>query len=231
MQIFFLDRIDFDTAFQLQQRLIAEVAQREDGQIQLLLCEHPPIITIGRGGSPGEVATQSGALRSREIEVRWVNRGGGCLLHCPGQLAIYPIIPLRQCHWLVGEFLERFHVGLLNTLGELNVHGRILPNRHGIWGRTGQLVGIGAAVRHWTTYLGAYLNVCPPLGLFRLVESDPIDHSSMSSLAAERCGPAKMTSVRAALVQNLPAALGCDQYALHTGHPLLRRKAYCDSSE
>ena len=50
------------------------------------------------------------------------------------------------------------------------------PGRHrsfsGVWGRTGQLAAVGVAVRHWVTYYGAYLNVCPPMGLFRLVETD-----------------------------------------------------------
>ena len=178
---------------------------RGDGQITLLLCEHPPIITVGRGGSPGDVAMQSGPVRNRQIEVRWVNRGGGCLVHCPGQLAIYPIVPLRWHGFSVGEFLDRFQAGIVETLDELNVPStrpsasgrkrgqcpfvatnlrsvpalRVLrqmersPFPPGVWGRTGQLAALGVAVRHWITYYGAYLNVCPPMGLFRLVESDP----------------------------------------------------------
>jgi lipoyl(octanoyl) transferase len=222
---FLLDRIDFDMAWTLQQRLVDEAAQRDDGQITLLLCEHPPIITIGRGGSPREIATQNSLLRTRQMETRWVNRGGGCQLHCPGQLAIYPIVPLRWHGFSVGEFCDRFHAGLLETLADLNVHAKTLPGRHGIWGRTGQLVTLGVAVRHWITYFGAYLNVCPSLGLFRLVDTDPVGHTSMSSLLAERCGPARMTAVRAALMNRLTEAFGCNRYHLYTGHPMLRHKA------
>jgi len=85
-----------------------------------------------------------------------------------------------------------------------------------IFGRTGQLAAFGVAVRHWITYYGAYLNVCPPMGMFRLVEP------KMSSLVAERCGPVRMTAVRAALVRRLAEAFGSDRYHLYTGHPLLR---------
>ena len=81
------------------------------------------------------------------------------------------------------------------------------------------------AVRHWVTYYGAYLNVCPPMGLFRLVETDPVGRTPMSCLVAERRGPVRMTAVRAALVQRLTEAFGCDRYHLYTGHPMLRRAA------
>jgi lipoyl(octanoyl) transferase len=213
---------------ELQRRLISAVVGRNDGQIVLLLCEHPNVITIGRGGSPGDVNRDSRVLQSREIEVVYANRGGGCLLHCPGQLAIYPLTPLAWHGFTVGDFLERLQTGIIETLDDLGVRARFQPGRHGIWGRTGQLAAVGMAVRNWVTYYGAYLNVDPPLGLFRVVESDPMDHTRMSSLAAERRGTIRMPTVRAALVRHLTEAFGCDRYHLFTGHPLLRNIAGSD---
>jgi lipoyl(octanoyl) transferase len=233
---YFLDRLPFERCLELQRRLLVEVGDRDDGQIVLLLCEHPNLITIGRGGSPGNIRHDSPALKSREIEAIYVNRGGGCLLHCPGQLAIYPIVPLQWHGFTVGEFVERFQAGIVEALDDLNVPTRTLPGKHGLWGRTGQLAVLGVAVRNWVTYYGAYLNVDPPLGLFRLVESDPQQPSPpaplpkgegrfMSSLMAERRGSIKMTMVRAALVGRLADAFGCDRYHLFTGHPYLRQKS------
>jgi lipoyl(octanoyl) transferase len=222
MEAFFLDRLAFSRSLDLQRRLIEEVGRRDDGQIVLLLCEHHDIITVGRGGSPGDVNRQSQVLKSREIEVVYANRGGGCLLHCPGQLAIYPLVPLTWHGFTVGDFLDRLQVGIIETLDDLGIRGHIQPGRHGIWGRTGQLAAVAAAVRNWVTYYGAYLNVDPPLGLFRVVESDTADHTHMSSMSAERRGPVRMTTVRATLVRHLSEAFGCDRYHLFTGHPLLR---------
>jgi lipoyl(octanoyl) transferase len=222
LEAFLLGQLDFERVLALQQRLVRESRDRDDGQITLLLCEHPALITVGRGGSPGHIAQQSGLLRHRQIEVRWVNRGGGCIVHCPGQLAIYPIVPLHWHGFSVGEFLDRFQAALIATLADLNVQGSTSPGRPGVWGRTGQLAAVGVAVRHWVTYYGAYLNVCPPMGLFRLVESDPHGQTQMSCLVAERRGSAKMPAVRAALVHRLTECFGCDRYHLYTGHPLLR---------
>jgi lipoyl(octanoyl) transferase len=222
VETFLLGRIEFGRCLELQRRLIREIGGRNDGQIVLLLCEHPPLITVGRGGSPGEIAADSGLLRSRQIEVRWVNRGGGCLVHCPGQLAVYPLVPLRWHGFSVGEYIERLQAGMIETLDELGIRGHTPPGQCGVWGRTGQLAALGVAVRNWVTYYGAYLNVCPAMGLFRLVETDPAGQTRMSCLVAERRGPVRMTAVRAELVRHLAAAFGCDRYHLYTGHPLLR---------
>jgi len=211
LEAFLLGQVDFDRALALQQRLVEQSRDRDDGQITLLLCEHPTLITVGRGGSPADVAMQNNLVRSGQVEVRWVNRGGGCLMHCPGQLAIYPIVPLRWHGLSVGEFLRRFQAGIIETLDDLNVPARpqreSVPsnNAHplqwagGVWGRTGQLAALGVAVRHWITYYGAYLNVCPPMGLFRLVETDPVGHTPMTSLVAEVGRAAIIASVRAAV--------------------------------
>jgi lipoyl(octanoyl) transferase len=223
LEAFLLGQAEFDAVLAVQQRLIVQCRDRDDGQIVVLLCEHPPIITVGRGGSPGQIAMQSGMVRSGRIDVRWVNRGGGCIVHCPGQLAIYPIVPLRWHGWSVWQFLARFQAGLVEALDDLNVHCQVGTGGQpaGIFGRTGQLAAIGVAVRYWVTYYGAYLNVCPPMGLFRLVEAAG-DQAQMSCLVAERRGPVRMTSVRAALIRRLAECFGCDRYHLYTGHPLLR---------
>jgi lipoyl(octanoyl) transferase len=240
-----LDRLPFERCQELMRRLVEETQGRDDGQITLLLCEHPNLITIGRGGSPGDVHRESSALKSREIETIYVNRGGGTIFHSPGQLAIYPLVPLAWHGFTVGDFLERFQAAIVESLADVNVPARTMPGVHGIWGRTGPLAAIGVAVRHWVTYFGAYLNVDPPLGLFQLVDTVPqnartspssegkdclqsslskgVRERFMSSLMAERRGSIKITSVRAALVSRLAEAFRCDRYHLFTGHPFLKR--------
>lgn len=218
-----LGRIDLGRCLALEQQVLRRIAAREDGQVCLLLCEHPTVVAIGRGGSPAEVRMDSRLIRNGQIEVRWVKRGGGCLVHAPGQLAVYPILPLKWHGLSVRQYLDRFQAGVLNALEQLGIHGQTKPGRHGIWGRTGQLAAFGIAVRDWVTYQGAFINVAPSMGLFRLVEAGLTPAVRMSCLVAERQEPVKMTSVRAELVGQLAEAFGCDRYHLYTGHPLLRR--------
>lgn len=89
-----LGQIDFDTALALQQHLVYEAGGRRDESITLLVCEHPPIITIGRGGSRSQLRATTAELTSRQLEVRFVSRGGGAIVHAPGN---WPCI--RSCRW------------------------------------------------------------------------------------------------------------------------------------
>ncbi len=244
-----LGRIEHGQCVKLQDRLVKQIARRDDGQICLLFCEHPQIITVGRGGSPGDIQYDSKLVRHGQLEVRWVKRGGGCMVHLPGQLAVYPIVPLRWHGMSVGGYLDRLQAGILSALDELGFpaqtrppvsndsdsaadvepgagHPRVHQSRaHGIWGRNGRLVSFGIAVRDWVSYHGAFINVCPAMGLFKLIEDE-----RQSSLMVERRHRANMSGVRAALVRHLSESLGCGRYHIYTGHPMLKGKTVLPTS-
>jgi lipoyl(octanoyl) transferase len=220
VQVHLLGRIDYGLCLALQQRLVYEASGRTDGQISFLICEHDGLISVGRQGSRGHVRMSPRTLESQRLAVQWVNRGGGCVLHQPGQLAVYPIVPLAWHNWTVGEYLARLQDGIAASLVELGIAAETRPGRHGVWGRTGQLALLGAAVKGWVTYHGAYLNVSPAMHLMRMVQSDPWDDSPAGSLVAERRQPVKMTRVRESLVRRLATAFDCDRYHVYSGHPL-----------
>ena len=223
LEAYLLGQIELERCVMLQRKLVTEATDRGDGRISVLLCEHPQMITVGRSGSPGDLQYDAGPLQKGLIDVRWVKRGGDCLVHGPGQLAVYPIVPLADHNWTVGEYLQRFEVAIRQTLDALKIRCEIRSPGLGLWGRTGQLVAFGISVSNWVTYYGAYINVCPSMGMTRLVDSDPLGESRVSTLVAERGQPVKMTGVRSELVRQLTDVFECERYHLHTGHPWLRR--------
>src|SRR2546426_7889619 len=95
LRVYLLGLVEFEAALRLQRRLHYEVSG-DRTQAGLILCEHPPLITVGRHGSHAHIGWQAEELRVRQWPIRWVNRGGGSWLHLPGQLAIYPIVPLDR---------------------------------------------------------------------------------------------------------------------------------------
>jgi lipoyl(octanoyl) transferase len=221
--------VPFDACWQLQQRLVYEISGRGDGHITVLLCEHPWLISIGRLGSRGHIQLSNEQLRHRQLEMRWVSRGGGCILHGPGQLAIYPIVHLDWHGWTVGEYLDRLSAGLAATVEQLGVPPTRQEGFGGLWGRSGQLVQWGISVRNWTTSQGAFLNVNPQMTCYPYISSaGPLSvggrrKMTMGSLFAERRQAVTMSNVRATLIPRLAAAWGTDRYHLVTGHPLLKR--------
>src|SRR5260370_23989127 len=76
LQVYLLGPVDFEAALALQRLLVYQVAG-DRSCAALLLCEHPPLITVGREGSRAHVLCEAEELRARRWPVRWVNRGGG----------------------------------------------------------------------------------------------------------------------------------------------------------
>ena len=222
LEVHLLGLVDFESVLFLQERLVYEISGRNDRQGGLLLCEHPPMVTIGREGSRGHIRVDSRELTSRQMTVRWLNRGGGCLVHAPGQLAVYPILPLDRLELGLTDYRRRLEDAIRDVSRELHVPTWTRDEEPGVWCRLGQLAQIGVAVKSWTSYHGAYVNVAPSLDLMRLVQSNR-SGEPVTSLAAQRGRATAMHSVREGLVRHLVRRLGYERFHLYTGHPLLRR--------
>ncbi len=227
----FLGQVDYDACAALQARLVYDAGERVDGRIVVLLCEHPPLITIGRGGSRAHVRMSPQQLRQAQLETRWVSRGGGCVLHQPGQLAIYPIVPLARRRWSVGEYLQRLKQAIVASLAQLRIRATLPESGAGVTGRSGLLASLGVAVRNDVTLHGAWLNVGTPLYYsgridpFSPAKSRSAAATPMSSLLSERHDPVTMSQVRVALVAGLAGAFDCPRQIVTSGHPLLAAKA------
>ena len=80
---------------ELQDRLWREMVATPERRIVVLVAEHPRSLTIGRQGSRAHIGLSDKQLNRRQLSPRWVSRGGGCVLHAPGQIAVYFVAPLQ----------------------------------------------------------------------------------------------------------------------------------------
>jgi lipoyl(octanoyl) transferase len=209
---------------QCQRRLVYEVSGDRSRAV-LILCEHPPLISVGREGSREHLALEPRDLTVREWPVRWVNRGGGCLLHLPGQLAIYPIFPLDRMGLDLQGYLDRLHGVLMDVITKIAVPGHVRPGQAGVWAN-GRLLGhVGVAVREWVTYFGAAVNVHPDLELFRRVQVAGPGEPPMTSLARECRERVRDATVRQRLVEAFTRRFGFERTSLFHNHPALMRPA------
>ena len=222
LEVHLLGLVDFDSALFLQERLVYEISGRTDLMGGLLLCEHPPMISIGREGSRAHVLADSGELASRQIEVRWLNRGGGCVVHAPGQLAVYPIVPLNRLGIGLAAYRSLLEESVSDVCRQLRIQNVRRPDEPGVWGRRGQIAHLGVSVKSWVAYHGMFVNVSPALELMRLAQANSRGEA-VTSLAAERARVTSMSSVRTCLVESLTSRLGYQRHHVYAGHPLLRR--------
>jgi len=119
----------------------------------VLLCEHPPVITLGRS------ATEANILDTGGIPVERVERGGQVTYHGPGQLMVYPIVRLRS---VVG-FLERVAAVIAETCAALGVPGAAWRREPaGVWLGGRKLAACGIHVARGVSVHGFALDVDTP---------------------------------------------------------------------
>ena len=220
LRVYLLGQVEFEAALSLQ-RILAFEASSERDSAALVLCEHPPLITVGRDGSPADIRCDLDELRMRRWPLRWVNRGGGSLLHLPGQLAVYPIVPLDWRGLGLAAYVERLQRILIAVLDDFSVPGVTRPGPPGVWVGQRLIAGVGVAVRDWVAYFGAVLNVNPDLFPFRILRSVPGEREPMTSLVRERRGPLRPALVRERLLEHFAAAFPFERTALFTNHHCL----------
>jgi lipoate-protein ligase B len=185
----------------------------------LLLVEHPPVVTLGRGTRDSSLPVAPGTLQRRGVEVFEVERGGDVTLHAPGQLVGYPILDLRQhredLHW----YLRSLEDVLIQALGGLGIEADRNPGRTGVWTAGRKIASIGIHVKQWVTLHGFALNVTTDLDLFDLIVPCGIPQVVMTSVAAEllREGDVQvMPMVRERVVDAFCDVFGASVVA-HTG--------------
>lgn len=194
----------------LQQALVeARAAQATSDW--LLFPDHPPVLTVGRSPSAGNLRVDSAALAARGIELHEVSRGGDITWHGPGQLVGYVIVDLTARGRDLHRFLRGLEQSLIDSLAGWGIEGERVPGRTGVWTRGEKIASIGVAVRRWVTYHGFALNVAPDLTNFELIHPCGLHGVRMTSIA-ERLGSAAPTleQVRTRVAGAVAAELGHD---------------------
>jgi lipoyl(octanoyl) transferase len=174
-------RLPYREALAWQRTLARQRVERSQPHDVLLLLEHEPVITLGRG------AHREHLLATDDIEVVEVERGGDVTYHGPGQLVGYPIIDLtgyrQDLHW----YLRTLEQALIDALAELGIPGERVPGYTGVWTRGGgrKIASIGVHVKQWVTWHGFALNVSTDLAAFDRIVPCGITGVSMTSIERE----------------------------------------------
>lgn len=228
LEIYLLGEVELDDALLLQRRLVYDLGERGGGA--LILCEHPPTITIGRSGSRFQIAADDAELRELGIRVQWVNRGGGCVLHLPGQLVAYFALPLASFGLDLRRYVTELHRVVLDVLADFDLRGGLKPDTPGVFLDSCRVASIGLAVQRWIAYYGLTLNVGPFLEPYDLIDEPGPNGTRLrqTSMEARRQRPAQMPKVRESLIRWLETTFGLEQHHLYTDHPLVRRKTRSD---
>jgi lipoyl(octanoyl) transferase len=163
-----LGRIGYAEAFDLQRTL---VERRKRGEIsdQLLIVEHPHVVTMGRNGHDANVLASPELLERAGIQFHRTDRGGDVTYHGPGQIVGYPIVDLREWKRDVVAYVRAIEQVIIDALAEFSIDAKRVDGSTGVWTDRGKIAAIGVHISRWVTSHGFALNVDTDLSFFKYI--------------------------------------------------------------
>lgn len=156
-----------------------------------LLCEHPPVYTLGKSGHIENVLISEEVMKGLGIEYYKTNRGGDITFHGPQQVVGYPIIDLEKFYTDIGRYLRELEEVIIMTLKEYGIDAERSKGETGVWidasvpGKERKICAMGVRCSRWITMHGFALNVNTDLSYFDNIVPCGIVNKQVTSLEKE----------------------------------------------
>ena len=204
-----LGTVGYQAALDLQMQLVEE---RKQGRIpdQLLLLEHPPVITLGarNRNTRSNVLESAETLAQRGVGLFETGRGGDVTYHGPGQLVGYPIIELPPARHDVHRYVRDLEELLIQAVSDFGISATRIPGLTGIWVGDNKLAAIGVRISRWVTSHGFALNVSTDLSNFGLIVPCGITDKGVTSMERLMNRTVPMAEVADAVVTRFHGLFG-----------------------
>ncbi len=176
-----LGLVNYREAYSIQKELL-EKRIRGEVPDTLILLEHQPVFTIGRGGSRENILITDEKRVEESIDLWEVDRGGDVTYHGPGQLVVYPIFDLNGYGRDVHSFIRCLEEVVIRVLLGYGLGAHRIEGLTGVWVRDKKIASIGIGVRKWVSFHGLSLNVAPEMKHFSFINSCGLGNGRMTSM-------------------------------------------------
>jgi lipoyl(octanoyl) transferase len=210
--------IDYKAAWDYQEELLQANVQAKshalsvDGKAStlhhLLLCEHPPVYTLGKGGSTGNILISEPEMLKKGIQFFRTNRGGDITFHGPGQVVGYPVLDLERFYTDIGRYLRELEEVIIRSLAGFGITGKRSKGETGVWidpdvpGRERKICAMGVRCSRWVTMHGFALNVNTDLQYFDHIIPCGIVNKQVTSMSRELGRDIEMEAVKKSIREN-----------------------------
>ncbi|WP_019946511.1 lipoyl(octanoyl) transferase LipB [Hymenobacter aerophilus] len=226
-----LGRAEYLPTWELQERLLAETLAlktqnrlaAETGQPlavtpnHLLLCEHPPVYTLGKSGKPEHLLLDEAGLAQHGATFHRINRGGDITFHGPGQLVGYPIFDLDNFFTDIHRYLRLLEEAVMLTLADYGLRAGRIAGLTGVWldfeegaPNPRKICALGVKCSRWVTMHGFALNVNTDLTYFGHIVPCGITDKAVTSLQQELGRAVPLAEVQERLLPHLANLFAAD---------------------
>jgi lipoyl(octanoyl) transferase len=195
LEVRWLGELSYATALDHQAQLVA----RRRAQLipdQLLLLEHPHVITLGTSSRADHVLLSDDERRLLSIDLFETGRGGDVTYHGPGQLVGYPILDLKPDRCDLHRYVRNLEDVLIHALADLGITASREHGLTGVWVKREKIAAIGVRVSSgWITSHGFALNVATDLRFFSAIVPCGIHDRGVTSIEQQLGRPVASANV------------------------------------
>jgi lipoyl(octanoyl) transferase len=228
-----LGLIDYQTAWDYQEKLHAEIVNVKLGNKQLspdnqintpnylLFCEHPHVYTLGKSGKPEHLLLDEKGLEKYDAKYYKINRGGDITYHGKGQLVGYPIFDLENFFTDIHRYMRFLEEAVIRTCADLGVAAGRIDGLTGVWidyidqKNPRKICAMGVKASRWVTMHGFALNVNTDLNYFNHIIPCGIDDKAVTSLQKELGETLDFQEVSDIMLKHLKDIFEIDSLQIH----------------
>lgn len=221
-------------AWDFQENLLQEnaalKAAKKGGETShhFLICEHPPVYTLGKSGHLENLLINEAMLREKGIDFYKTNRGGDITFHGPEQIVGYPILDLEKFKTDIGYYLRSLEEVIILTLAAYGIKGDRSPGETGVWiepeikSKARKICAMGVRCSRWITMHGFALNVNTDLNYFNYIIPCGISDKQVTSIEKELGRKLPLDEVKEKLKRNFEKVFDASivEHAPHLGSPI-----------
>ena len=182
LEVTHLGVVEYDDGLELMDELREKVTRGELSD-QLLLLEHPPVVTLGRNARDRHMLLSPDALARRGIAFYRTGRGGDVTFHGPGQIVGYPILDLSPDRRDVRRYVRDLEEAIIRTLADFGIGSGRLDGLTGVWVGDLKVAAIGVRISRWVTSHGFAFNVSTNLSYFDTIVPCGIPERGVTSVS------------------------------------------------
>lgn len=179
----------------------------EGGDPVLLLVEHPPVLTFGKHADPQNMLFDEKTMRASGVDVVLTDRGGEVTAHVPGQLVVYPIIPVSRLGITPKRYVYLLEDAVIGLLKSYDLAADRDPEHPGVWIGFKKICALGIRIKSRVAMHGLALNVNNEFQLFAKIIPCGIRMRGVTSMQQELNQHMDLNEVKTRLVNSLSLAL------------------------